>query len=459
MIAQFIANIRLGRIDARTLVTYRNVAESFLVKGLSVLIGFVAVPLTLRYIAMSEFGIWMTITSLASWFSLVDVSFGNGLRNSLVAYFGTGDNQTARQYVSTTYALSGVVALVLIALIVGVNCYTSWCAMFNIETANPAQLDAIITYTLIGFSVQLFLKPVNAILLANQRAAFVGWILLAINALTLICLYAAMQLTSSSLLTMAHIYTLAPLVVYGVISLYLFSRNYAVIAPRLRSVRRSLTREMFSKGGQFFVLQLISVLVFTAGGLFISYFVGSGQVGPYSIVNKYFGVVIMLYGIVITPYWSAFTDAYTKNDRAWIVRTMGQLNKVSALMVVLVLVMLLAARIVLPLWLRTELDVSTEMLVWTALYTVSYIYLSNYNSFVNGVGQIKGLVIISVVGVVAYIALVTFMFRYAQLGPVSVVLAGTAWNSTILFVCWRKYRKLVRNMPSPNPQTKPNLTT
>lgn len=446
MLKKFIADLRSGRIDTRTLVTYRNVIESVLVKGLGVLIGFVSVPLTIRYVSISEFGIWMTITSLASWFSLVDVSFGNGLRNSLVVFFNSGDQRTARHYVSTIYALSGVVALGLILLVIYINYHASWAAVLNIETDNPGQINTIITYTLVGFSIQLLLKPINAILLAAQRAAYVGWIMLIINALTLVCLYGAVQLASPSLLTMAHIYTLAPLLVFGLISVYLFSRTYADIAPRLADVRRALTRELFNTGGQFFVLQLISVLVFTSGGLFISYFLGSGSVGPYSIVSKYFGVVTMLYGIVITPYWSAFTDAYTRHDKPWIVRTMSQLNRISGLMVLLVIMMLLVARPVMRAWIGSEIAISMDMLVWMALYSVSFIFLSNYNSFVNGVGQIRRLVIFSLIGIGLYILLVTFLFRFMQAGPVSVVIASTAWNVALLFVCWADYRKLINAM-------------
>lgn len=448
MIKKFIADLRSGRIDTRTLVTYRNVIESVLVKGLGVLIGFVSVPLTIRYVSISEFGIWMTITSLASWFSLVDVSFGNGLRNSLVVFFNSGNQRIARQYVSTIYALSGVVALGLILLVIYINYHASWSAIFNIETDNPGQINTVISYTLVGFSIQLLLKPINAILLAAQRAAYVGWIMLIINTLTLVCLYGAVQLASPSLLTMAHIYTLAPLLVFGLISVYLFSRTYANIAPRLADVRRTLTRELFNTGGQFFVLQLISVLVFTSGGLFISYFLGSGSVGPYSIVSKYFGVVTMLYGIVITPYWSAFTDAYIRHDKPWIMRTMKQLNRISGLMVLLVLIMLLVARPVMRVWVGSEIAMSTDMLVWMALYSVSFIFLSNYNSFVNGVGKINRLVIVSLVGVGAYMAFVTFLFRYLQVGPVSVIIAGTMWNLTLLLVCRADYKKIIRMMPT-----------
>lgn len=448
MVARLIAVIRSGQIDARTLVTYRNVVESAIVKGLGVVISLIAVPLTIRYVSISEFGIWMTITSLASWFSLVDVSFGNGLRNSLVSFFSSGDQRTARQYVSTIYMLSGVVALGLLFVVMCINYHASWSDILHIETNDPALINMVVTYTLAGFIIQLFLKPINAILLADQRAAYVGWIMLAINALTLFCLYGAMKLASPSLLTMAYIYTLAPISVFGVISAYLFSRTYAGIAPRLADVRRSLTRELFSTGGQFFVLQLISVLVFTSGGLFISYFQGSGRVGPYSIVSKYFGVVTMLYGIVITPYWSAFTDAYSRQDKTWIARTMTQLNQVGGLMVLLIITLLVLAHPILQLWVGTQIAISTEILVWMSLYSVSYIFLSNYNCFVNGVGKIRRLVLVSTIGTGVYIGLMAFLFRYLELGPVSVIIAGTAWNLTLLLVCRADYRKLINEMPA-----------
>ncbi len=440
-----------GGIDARSLLIYRNVFQSFFVKGLGIVIGFLTIPLTLSYISTDDFGIWMTITFLTSWFSLVDVSFGNGLRNSLVLFFTTGDTQTARRYVSTLYFLSGGLALLLAIVFMALGHYFSWTALLNIRSHNPEQVNGIITYTLIGFSSQLLLKPINSILLADQKAALAGWILLLINALIISIIYFGSAYFDKSLLIIAHIYNVVPIVVLGLVSLRFFARTYASIAPSLAHIDLSLSRELFSVGGQFFVLQLVSVLVFTSGGLFISYFLGSDNVAPYSIANKYFSVITVLYGIVITPYWSAFTDAYVKQDKAWIQRTMRQLNHISAGMALLAVLMMMVANTLFNIWVGSKVEVSADLSISLLCYVISYVFLSNYNSFINGTGKIRMLVYASLLGVVLYIILVALLFRWAETGPASVVIAGTVWNVALLGICILEYKTIMRRLPSTIP--------
>ncbi|GAB3893309.1 lipopolysaccharide biosynthesis protein [Spirosoma agri] len=439
---------RSGGISARSLLIYQNVFQSVFVKGLGIVIGFLTIPLTLSYVSVGDFGIWMTITFMTSWFSLVDVSFGNGLRNSLVLFFSTGDTKTARSYVSTIYFLSGIIALVLIGGVVLIGHYLSWTTLLTIRSDNPDQVNRIITYTLVSFSVQLFFKPINSILLADQKAALVSWILLIINLLTIAIIYIGASYLDKSLVTIAHIYNLIPIAVFSLISLYFFTRTYADIAPDFASVDLSLSRELFSMGGQFFVLQLVSVLVFTSGGLFISYFLGSDRVGPYSIANKYFSVITVLYSIIITPYWSAFTDAYVKQDRLWIQHTLRQLNRISAGMTGLGVLMLLASNTVFSLWIGPRIHIPYDLSVSLLFYVASFLFLSNYNSLINGTGKIRALVYASVVGVVLYLLVNVALFRWLDVGPASVVIAGTIWNVALLLLCLIEYKNLMRSMSS-----------
>ena len=199
-------------------------------------------------------------------------------------------------------------------------------------------------------------------------------------------------------------------------------------------------------GGQFFVLQLVSVLVFTSGGLFISYFLGSDNVGPYSIASKYFSVITVLYSIIITPYWSAFTDAYVKQDKMWIEHTLRQLNRISVGMTGLAVLMLIAADTVFSIWIGPRIRIPSDLSVSLLAYVASFMFLSNYNSLINGTGKIRFLVYASLVGVVLYLLVNVALFRWLEIGPASVVIAGTIWNSSLLLLCRIEYKKMMHSM-------------
>ncbi|GAB4052653.1 oligosaccharide flippase family protein [Spirosoma litoris] len=430
-------------IDARSLIVYRNIVESILLKGAGVVIGFLTVTLTVQYISVNDFGIWMTITYLTSWFSLVDVSFGNGLRNSLVLFFDTGDDDQAKKYVSTLYFLSGAFALVLCVAFGIIHFFLDWTTLLNIDSKQPALINTIITYTLLSFSIQLLLKPINSILLADQRASAVAWILLIVNVLIISLIYIASTVLDESLLIIAHIYNVVPVLVYGGISVYYFRTIYSRLEPSIAHIDFTLIPKLITVSGQFFFLQLISVIVFTSGGLFISYYLGSDSVAPYSIANKYFSVLPFIYGIFITPYWSAFTDAYVKHDTIWIKATIRRLNLICVAISGLAFLMLVVAQPAFSVWIGTKIQIPTALSVWLTAYVISFVFLSNYNYFVNGVGQIKPLVQASLAGIVLYFPLNYVLFRFTDAGAASVVIAGTIWNCCLLIVCMRQYRQIM----------------
>jgi len=67
----------------RTKRAVQNIGISLFIKGGSILISFLLIPLTLDYLNPYEYGIWLTLNSVLSWVYLFDIGLGNGLRNRL----------------------------------------------------------------------------------------------------------------------------------------------------------------------------------------------------------------------------------------------------------------------------------------------------------------------------------------------------------------------------------------
>ena len=59
----------------RSLEAKKNIIGSLLIKGCSIAIGLVAVPLTINYINPAQYGIWLTLSSMIAWFSFFDIGF------------------------------------------------------------------------------------------------------------------------------------------------------------------------------------------------------------------------------------------------------------------------------------------------------------------------------------------------------------------------------------------------
>ena len=97
-----------------------NILSGIVLKGASMLLSFVFVPLILSYLTSYKYGIWLTINSVVSWFSMMDVGLSGGLRLKLQNALPQKDWLTARKYVSSTYNLLALISLAYILVFVSI---------------------------------------------------------------------------------------------------------------------------------------------------------------------------------------------------------------------------------------------------------------------------------------------------------------------------------------------------
>jgi O-antigen/teichoic acid export membrane protein len=106
----------------RSVQAKQNILGLFLLRGVSMAISLVLVPLTLAYLAPSRYGIWMTMSSILGWVMWLDIGLGNGLRNRFALALAHDDKELARSYVSTTYLFVGLISIGLFLVFLVLHC-------------------------------------------------------------------------------------------------------------------------------------------------------------------------------------------------------------------------------------------------------------------------------------------------------------------------------------------------
>ena len=69
--------------DNRSANVKKNILGSIFIKGISMVVSFMLVPLTIGYVSSELYGVWLTISSVLAWLSFLDVGFSQGLKNKL----------------------------------------------------------------------------------------------------------------------------------------------------------------------------------------------------------------------------------------------------------------------------------------------------------------------------------------------------------------------------------------
>ena len=145
-------------------------STSFLAKALTILIGFVSVPLTVHYLGAERYGVWLTISSLLTWLALTDFGIaGNALVNVIAEADGRDDRQAAREY-----AASAFWALVALSTAIGMSLaftfrWIPWRSIFRVSMdVSTQELHLACALTLLVFALNLPLNMLNSIYSAYQ---------------------------------------------------------------------------------------------------------------------------------------------------------------------------------------------------------------------------------------------------------------------------------------------------
>ena len=126
-----------------------NVVVSFIAKGVSILCSLLIVPLTLKYLNSTLYGIWLTISGIIAWVGFFDLGFGNGFRNRFAEAKAQGDIQKARAYLSTTYLAMFILMTIILIICLLLNSFIEWPHFLHIDDGYTAELRTTFALSLI----------------------------------------------------------------------------------------------------------------------------------------------------------------------------------------------------------------------------------------------------------------------------------------------------------------------
>ncbi|MEO6455849.1 MAG: oligosaccharide flippase family protein, partial [Ginsengibacter sp.] len=300
-------NDYINKGHGRSVKVKRNILASLVIKGGNITIGLILIPLTIHYVNTTQYGIWLTLNSIIGWFSFFDVGFGNGLRNKFAEAIAKGDDKLARIYLSTTYAVLGIIVCVLLIIFFCINNFLNWAAILNTPASMAHELSILALLVFSFFCLQFVLQLITVIITANQQSAKASFFNLLGSLFSLIVIFILTKTTSGKLIYLALSLGLAPVLVLTASSIWFYKHEYKKYAPSLKYVRFKYAKNLLNLGIQFFIIQGAAIVVFTTDNIIISQLFGPAAVTPYNISYKYFTIILMLFSIIISPLWSSFT--------------------------------------------------------------------------------------------------------------------------------------------------------
>ncbi len=418
-----------------------NIAISLVVRLLGIVVSFLLVPLTISYINPTRYGIWLTLSSIVSWFSFFDIGFGNGLRNKFAEAVALGKHDLARIYVSTTYIILFIIILAVLVIFFVISPLLNWAVILNTEPNMSEELRLLAMVVFIFFCVQLVLQLLNTVVTANQQPAKGSIISFVGNLVSLLIIFVLTKTTSGNLVYLGTAMAVSPVIVLLISSFFLYCKSYRRYAPSLKYVKFSYAKDLLSLGLKFFIIQVAVVVLYQSSNIIIAQLFGPEQVTPYNLAYKYFGVVTMLLAIVTTPYWSAITEAWVRKDIDWIKTTMNRLIMLWIIIAVGTILLLVLANTFYGLWVGKEILVPFTLSMVMAIYVVINAWNSIFSIFLNGVGIIKLQYLSGIWGMILNIPVALWLGRV--FGVEGVVTASIILGSINMVWSFIQYKKII----------------
>lgn len=151
----------------------------------------------------------------------------------------------------------------------------------------------------------------------------------------------------------------------------------------------SMIRNILQLGGQFFIIYLCLIVIFQIVNIVISREVSAYAVTQYNIAQKYFNILYTVSVIMTTPFWSAFTDAYTKQEVSWMRNMVKRLEKAWLAICCIGALMVALSPLFYKIWIGNSVNMPMSISIAMFFLIISRSLGNIFMTLINGIGTIR----------------------------------------------------------------------
>lgn len=355
----------------------------------NIAVSLLMVPLAVHYLGKEQYGLWVAISSLVAMLGFMDGGAGNAVIN-LVAHANGAKNGDLGKIVSTAFFSLMALALTCCLLFLAAFPFVSWGKLLGVaELTSQSDLNRVVIIVGLFFFVSMFTTLVGKIQRGLQEGNLDNFWSGVGAVLSLLFVYIVIQ-KDAGLVGFVIAFLGGSMLAYLASNIhYLFIRRMD-LRPQLSKVDSAIAKNLFAVGGMFFVLQISGAIQAQADNVIIANMLGAGAVTNYAICMKLFLMVPMLFGLLLTPLWPAYREAFAGGDMQWVKRIFLKSMRWALLVSIpsaFALVML-GGKII-ELWVGHEAAPSTGLLIGCGIWLVFTTVGSALAVFLNGLQLVK----------------------------------------------------------------------
>jgi O-antigen/teichoic acid export membrane protein len=388
--------------------------------GVTLLAGVLIAGILARYFSPEQFGMWAILMSLNGiLLNGFDFGFGNALRNKLAYLYGQQETTgvQARIYFLSVFYWFILSAIFLTGVFFMAKWLIPWGFLFrsqNPDLVGEGSLLIAVGGSILAFNIafNIYSSGFFGFQESQWNALFNSLSKLGLLASTAI--FVLLDMSFSSINLILFLVTLVvSMIAWGV---FLKMRNWALgMVPWARIWET--VKELWRPSAQFAALQIFSTGLLNADYFLISGFLGLETVGDYFLIKRLYLVLATFHFALLLPIWSAYTEALTNRDFAWINRTLRKTVGYTLLIFIAgILFMVILGDWVIYLWTGKWIQI-TSLFFWLGIWGLIYGWSNCFSIFLNGIGRLKRQAFLVTLAALAFPPLAFLMGgRYGAVG-------------------------------------------
>jgi O-antigen/teichoic acid export membrane protein len=419
------------RTDRRLLRAGLTGVVTLIARGVTVLVGLATLPLTSHYLGKERFGLWLMLSSFVTWFAIADLGLTNSLINALSTADGKDDRRQAREAVSSAFWMVAAIAAVMILLCLIVAPLLDWAMVFNIVSPQAAaEITPAVLVVLVFCALRLPASIIGSVYQAYQE----GYVYQVWNGLSGLLGAAGLVIAiylQAGLPWLVAAFLGSMLLADLLSAIHLFGWRREWLLPSLRHFAWPQARWLLTRGAQFWIAQVSSVLMLQTDLIIVARMFGPGAVAGYGTTLRLFALIGAAQAAFVAPLWAAYGEASARGDAGWLSQTFKRSVRVSLWWSIPAAILMFVAMPVLFTWL-VKADVTSDWRLSLAVMTTEIInsVARCVSTLLNGLGAVRSQAIFGPVGGVVNLLLSWALGLW--LGA-----PGVAWATAIcLVVFW-----------------------
>ena len=323
------------------------------------------------------------------WVHYFDLGIGHGLRNRFAIELAKNDIIKARKLVSTAYFYTTLIFAIISVAIIPVIVYLDWQRILNVTTIDRQELMYSVLIVYLMFVTRFVFNLITNLLKADQRPALADAFYPIGSIITLVIIYLLGFFSKDSLLLACMAIAVPPVFAIIVANIIMFSKRYYDYRPQFKFVDKNHIKEIFSLGIKFFFIQMAGLVMFSSSNIILTQVVNPAEVSLYNIARQYYGLPFMFFGIILSPFWSAITEAYAKDEFIWIKNAMKSLVMVSLLFCGVLIILGFLNNYFIGFWLKGRVELPLSISISMVVLNMFYLVFAPFSHFINGVGKLN----------------------------------------------------------------------